>query len=201
MLAAGAVLAACAPRPFETATATLPRPRYPDAVHLEPQGARPVPVLHAPAAGVVTLAPPLSNEALLAVAHTFLGAFSGRGAAFAVLLSEDASGIRPASSSSRAQLLQSWELRRKQLDYSAISETDLPIGVRMDRFGFDDLGAAPAPARPLQMRAADQLVRLPIRVVRDLKSGDRLFSDVLLLLVRVEGTRLSIAGVAEYDLP
>ena len=167
---------------------------------IDPPSAVPQSVPHAPASGVVALAQPVSDAALFELVVTYLGAFGEAGEPFAGLLTDDAVGLDPGPHTARPQLLQEWQVRRRQLDYAQLRVREIASASRMDRFSFDDVDALSAPPRPAGMRPADVLVRVPLAAPVDSRSGEKLFRATLVLLVRPRGAQLLIAGVAEYDL-
>ncbi|MDP9151451.1 MAG: hypothetical protein M3O36_16140, partial [Myxococcota bacterium] len=68
---------------------------------------------------------------------------------------------------------------------------------RIERYDWSDLSAPAAPPRPLEMRPDEVYVRVPLEVTR--VAGERLFGDVIVLLLKREGSRYKVAAYGEAD--
>ena len=69
----------------------------------------------------------------------------------------------------------------------------------MERWGRSELGVAGAPARPDDMQADDVFVRAGSGLTR--LAGERVFGDVVEMLVRREDGKLRIAAYGEVAAP
>jgi len=194
-------VAACGGALVETATELPTTPRRPDGVVLEPPPTIPPAVERAEARGIVTLREPLGEDALREVVRAYFTAFEREDAeALGQLLTPDAAGLDPrAKPATRAQLVDQFRARMRNLDYTKMAGTEVAELDRLEHFGADDLGHEGAPPRPSEMRADDVLVRVPVATPRF--GGERFFGDRLTLLLRRDEGRLKIAGVAEDDAP
>jgi hypothetical protein len=141
-----------------------------------------VPVERAPAEGVVALKEGASDAAIRASVSAFFDAFAAHDVeALDRSLSRGARHL-DAHGGSSFQVLVDELLRRLRL-FEANGVDAVRIE-RIDRFFFRDLGEAGARLRPSDMRPDDVLVRAHLLLPRP--SGERLFGDVVVLLLRWE---------------
>jgi hypothetical protein len=176
-----------------------PPPRRPDAVVVEPPPAMPPAVSHAEARGVVALREPLGDDAVREVVTALVDAWQRESLdALVALLTPDA-GPFEARARGRAALVESWRQRLHQHEYGRLAGVEMVRPERIERWDWDELGAPDAPARPPEMRAGELYVRVPLEVTR--VAGERLFDDVIVLLLRREGGGYKIAAYGETDAP
>ncbi len=167
---------------------------------VDPEAAIPEARSHAPATGIITLEPPVASEALFALVNTFFAAFAKRSPeSINELMVNDLVPLD--TRRTRGEIVTDWQARNRRLDYTAIRGLDIVRIERMERFGYDDLGPTSSPPRPEDMQPGDLLVRLPVVAPIDQKTGEKLFRDVLLMLVRPVDQKLRIAGIGEVDTP
>ena len=203
LFAVGVALTACGPPGgLVTASEVPKKPRQPDGVLVDPSPAVPPALLHAPAKGVINLAEPTSNETLFGLVTTFFTAFQRRDRhLIEEVLSADAVGLDPAQHQNRQAMVQDWDVRMRSHDYSLVKASDLARVERMERFEYEDMGVSSSYPRPPEMRPGDVLIRVPVTAPLDPKSGDKLFHDLLILMIRPDGEKLTLAGIAEVDTP
>jgi hypothetical protein len=176
-----------------------PPPRRPDAVVLEPAPALPSPVDRADARGIVALREPLGAGAVRDVVLALMDAWQREALEqLTALLTNDAGPI-DARSRGRAVLIESWRQRLHAHEYRRLATIDLVRPERIERYDWDDLSALGAPERPADMRREELYVRVPLEVTR--VAGERLFGDVILLLLRREEGRYRIAAYGEAEAP
>lgn len=171
--------------------------RRPDGVVLEPPPALPSAVERAEGRGVVALREPLGGDALREVVLAVVEAWEHESVEqLASLLTDDAGPIE-ARSRGRAFLVETWRQRMHAHEYRRLAGVNLVRVERIERFGWEDLSAPDAPARPPDMRPEEVYVRVPLEVTR--LAGERLFGDHLLLLLRRERGKYRIAAYGETD--
>ena len=174
-----------------------PPTRRPDAVVLEPQPAVPSAVERAEARGVVALREPLGGDAVRDVVLGLMGAWHRESLdELVALLASDAGPIE-SRARGRGVLVEGWRQRMHTHEYGRLASVDLVRSERIERYSFEDLTAPDAPARPPDMRPEELFVRVPIEVTH--LGGERLFGDVMLLLLRREEGRYKIAAYGEAD--
>ena len=190
------VLAACASAPPQVvAPSGEPPPRRPDAVVVEPPEAIPPPAARAEAGGVVTLREPLASDAIRDVVEALTDAWEKQSLeALVALLTSDA-GFIEARGRGRGPLVESWRQRLHAHEYSRLAGVELVRLDRIERWTYDELGSSDAPARPADMRADELYVRVPIEVTH--LGSEKLFEDVVVLLLRREEGRFRIAAYGE----
>jgi hypothetical protein len=195
-----AFVAACGGGGLPTATELPKAPRHPDGVALEPPPALPTAVDRAEARGVVALREPLADKDVEDVVRAYILGFEREddGQALIQLLAQESASLgRPGSG--RQQLIDLWRTKKKTLDYSRLAGLEVARFSLIERYTFDMLGTSGAPSRPPEMRPGDLFVRVPIATPR--VGSDRLFGDVLVLLLRREEGRLKIAGQSDESGP
>jgi hypothetical protein len=174
-------------------------PRRPDGVVLEPPPALPIPAERANAHGVVALREPLGTAAVRDVVLAVMDAWRHESLDQLVALLTNDAGPIEARSRGRSVLVESWRQRLHAHEYRRLAGVDMVRVDRIERYGWEDLSAPDAPARPADMRPEELYVRAPLEVTR--VSGERLFGDVLLLLLHREGGKYGIAAYGETESP
>ena len=170
-------------------------PRRPDAVVLEPEPALPAPVEDAPASGIVALREPLGEGAVRAVVRAVIDAWVRESVdQLALLLTSDAGPIE-ARARGRGPLVDAWRQRLHAHEYKRLAGVDLVHPERIEHYGWRELSAPSAVPRPAEMRPEELYVRVPLEVTRI--GGERLFGDVILLLLRREGSRYLVSAYGE----
>ncbi len=113
------------------------------------------------------------------------------------LLTADATQLDARGHGSPTNLIEFWRMRMRSYDYSKLAGTEVFRPERVERFAYDELEDHGEVHRPAEMRPDDVLVRVPIETPR--LGGDRLFGDVVVLLLRREEGRFKIAGFTEEE--
>lgn len=179
--------------------ATAPPPRRPDGVVVEPPAAMPNPAERAESRGVIALREPLGGDAVRDVVLAILDAWQHESLDQMVeLLANDAGPIE-ARSRGRSPLIESWRQRLRAHEYGRLAGVTLVRVERIERYGWEDLSAPDTPVRPPEMHPEELYVRLPLEVTRG--SGERLFGDMILLLLRREEGKYKIVAYGETDGP
>ena len=190
---------------LETAPEMKEATRHPDGVLVEPPPAIPPAEEHGSAGGVVVaLRTPISDEQIGDVVHKYVRAFTeGNIEAFEDLLDDNAVLFDAGHSQPRPTLMQNLRVRYSQhvQEYRQIHD-DIARLDRIERWSSDDLGPFTDPPRPVEMRKGDVLVRVPLDPQTSASTGDALFHNTLVLLLRRGSDRvLRIAGLQETDAP
>ncbi|HZU83312.1 MAG TPA: hypothetical protein VE987_10365 [Polyangiaceae bacterium] len=173
------------------------RPRKPDAVVLERAPALPESVDRSAASGVVALREPLGDGPVRDLVRALLDAWARESIDdLAALLTSDAGPIE-ARSRGRGALVEAWRQRLRAHEYGRLSAADLVQSNRIERYRWEDLPGSNPGARPAEMREDELLVRVPLEVTH--VAGERLFGDVILLLLRREGDKYKIAAYGEVN--
>jgi hypothetical protein len=175
----------------------VPR-RRPDAVVLEPPAAIPEPAERADARGVVVLRAPLGGDAVRDLVMAVIDAWQRESLDQLVALLTSDAGPIDARSRGRAALMELWRQRLHAHEYRRLSGVDLVRVERIERYAWDDLSAPDSPARPPDMRPDELYVRVPIEVTR--VDGERLFGDVMLVLLRREEGKYMISAYGEAEV-
>jgi hypothetical protein len=157
----------------------------------------PNPAERADARGVVALREPLGGDAVRDVVLAVVDAWQRESLDQLVLLLTTDAGPIEARSRGRSVLIEGWRQRLHAHEYRRLAGVDLVREDRIERYGWDDLSAPDAPARPAEMRIEELYVRVPLEVTR--ASGERLFGDVMLVLLRREEGKYKIAAYGEAD--
>lgn len=168
--------------------------RKPDGVLLEPAPAVPVAVERADARGVVALKQGLSLEEIRALVRQLMRAYeSEQPEGVNVLLTPDATDLY--ARWGRDQILAKLRERFTRLEYQKIRGLEVAHVERAEVREYDDLLPTGARARPADMAPGDVVVRVPMTA--PMSNGERLFDDVLVLMLRREKGQLKIAGIGE----
>ncbi len=180
-------------------------PRRPDGVVVEPTPALPSPALWAKARDVVSLREPVGRQAIVRVVQALVEAWQSESLdALVGLLAVDAGPI-DARGHGRGSLRESWRQRLHAHEYSRLAGVQLIRDERIEYWDVDELRESAAPAPPTDMRPhpppdmrPDEIfVRAPIDRTR--VAGERLFGDVLVLVLRRENGELRIAAYGELE--
>ncbi|MDP8998864.1 MAG: hypothetical protein M3O46_01995 [Myxococcota bacterium] len=179
--------------------ATEPAPRRPDGVVVEPPPAMPIPTERAESGGVIALREPLGGDAVRDVVVAMLDAWQHESLDQMVALLANDAGPIEARSRGRSPLIESWRQRLRAHEYGRLVGVNLVRVERIERYGWEDLSAPDTPARPPDMHTEEIYVRVPLEVTR--LSGERVFGDTMLLLLRREGRKYRIVAYGETDGP
>lgn len=176
--------------PLVTVTELPKAPRRPDGVVLEQPLTVPDADEHGKAEdSVVTLREPFESRALVDLVKAYFRAWEHEDVdGLGRMLTADAILLKRPG----ANVLESFRARLRIYEYQRIAGLEVARFDRIERHGYGDLQSAD---RPLEMREGDLLVRVPVLVAR--VSGDPLFGESLVLMVRREEGALRIAGLAE----
>ena len=171
--------------------------RRPDAVVVEPPAAMPTVTARAPARGVVALREPLAGDAVQAVMQQVTDAWQqGSLEALVGVLTSDAGPIE-ARGRGRGPLIESWRQRLHAHEYTRLAGLDLIRPERVERWTWDELGASDGPARPADMRPDELYVRAPVEVTH--LGNEKVFEDVIVLLLRPEDGRYKVSAYGEVE--
>jgi hypothetical protein len=169
--------------------------RRPDGVVLEPPPAMPVAAGAASARGVVALREPVSDDAVVRVVEALVEAWQRESLdGLLALVTPDAQSLDARGHPGTA-LAEGWRQRLQAHEYKRLAGIELVRPEQIRRWDYDDLGAKGAPARPLEMRPGDLLVRVPFEVTH--AAGEKLFGDFLVLVLRPSGAALRVAAYGE----
>jgi hypothetical protein len=176
--------------------------RHPDGVVIESPSALPSPSTRAEARGVVTLRPGLAPDAIEAVLERWLAAWEHESIdGLAALLTDDAQPL-DGTGHGRAGLLDAFRQRFQAHDYTRIAGQPVMRSDRIERWEYDDLDTGnAADATGLAVSAVhpgETLVRVPIDTR---ESGEKLFGDALLFVLRREDGKLAVTAYGEIDDP
>jgi hypothetical protein len=182
--------------PGMAASAETP-PRKPDAVVVEPPSALPGAVTHAEARGVVALREPLAGDALReAVVQVAEAWQQGSLEALVAMLTSDAGAIE-SRGRGRGPLIEGWRQRLHAHEYGRLAGVELLRPERIERWSWDELGTSDAPARPADMKPDEVYVRAPLEVTR--VANEKVFDDVIVLLLRLEDGRYKVSAYGEVE--
>jgi hypothetical protein len=157
----------------------------------------PAPAGHAEARGVVALREPLAGDAVRDSVHQLAEAWQhGSLEALVAMLTSDAGPIE-ARARGRGPLVESWRQRLRAHEYSRLDGAELLRPERVERWTWDELGASDAPARPVDMRPDEVYVRAPVEQTR--LGNEKVFDDVIVLVLRLEDGRYKIAAYGETE--
>lgn len=196
VLGCGGTRSAVVESPGAAASAESP-PRRPDAVVIEPPSAMPGVAARAAGRGVVALREPMAGDAVRAVMEQVAEAWQlGSLDALLALLTGDAGPIE-ARARGRGPLAEGWRQRLRAHEYARLAGVDLFRPERVERWTWDELGSSDGPARPADMRPDELYVRAPLEVTHI--SNERVFGDVMVLLLRPEDGRYKVSAYGEID--
>ncbi len=171
--------------------------RHPDGVALESPAALPVPRARAEAAGVVALIEPAPQAAVAELLRQFVDAWQSESIdALTALLTADA-GPLDARARGRNALVESWRQRLRAHPYARLEGTEVLRSDRIERWSESELEVPGSPLRPTDMLPGEFLVRAPLEVTRI--GNEKVFGDVLEMVLRSEDGKLKIAAYGELD--
>jgi hypothetical protein len=171
--------------------------RSPDGVVLDPPPLAPPAAARAHAHGVVSLREPAGDDAVVNLLESFLDAWQRESLDGLLALTASDAGLLDGADHGHAALIESWRQRLRAHDYGRLDGADLLRPERVERWEWDDLTAPQSPPRPPPMHPGDVLVRAPLEVTR--VGGERVFGDVVVMVLRRQSGRLRIAAYGEND--
>lgn len=198
LVALGLLPVACAAaKPIAQGTPDEERPaRRPDAVHVDLPAAIPAPRSVDSSGAVVALREAPSDEDVRDVVVAFVRAVD-RGDFEQVqrFVSSDASLLATRLHPARGGLLEFLRARvRTEGVRVAGSEA-----IRRDQVRVASSSAIPVRRRPTELRDGDRIASAPVELSR--LASDRVFGEVIVLVVRPEARGLKIVGYADAELP
>jgi hypothetical protein len=194
----GSLAEPAGPGPVPEASAAPP-PRRPDAVVIDPPPLRPPPAVRSGAQGVVSLREPAGRDAVVELVQAFLDAWQ-RGSLDSLLaLSASDAGLLDDPEHGHAALIESWRQRLRAHDYGRLPVAEIVRPDRIERWDWEELGTPATPSRPPVMVPGEILVRAPLEVTR--LGGEKVFGDVVVMILRRQEGRLRIAAYGEADAP
>ncbi len=199
MSCASPAVAPVAPAGLATAEPGASARRRPDGVLLEPAPVLPVAVSRAQAQGVLALREPAATDAVVELVLGFLDGWQHESLDALLALTSSDAGLLEGNDHGHAALVESWRQRLHAHDYARLSGAEIVRPERIERWEWDALGTPPNPGRPAGMRPGEVLVRAPIEVTR--VAGERVFGDVMTLVVESQDGHLRIAAYGESDAP
>ncbi|MGH7297438.1 MAG: hypothetical protein ACRELB_21055, partial [Polyangiaceae bacterium] len=153
----------------------------------------------AEARGVVALREPPGGDALRDVVQQLADAWEHASLeGLMALLTSDA-GALAGRGRGRGALVESWRQRLHAHEYARLAGMELLRADRVERWTWDELGASDAPARPADMRPDEIYVRVPVEVTH--LQNEKLFDDVIVLVLRLEDGHYRIAEYGEVEAP
>lgn len=170
----------------------------PEGVVLEIATPVPAPSEVAPSADVVVLGEPIPDEAIRELVFSFFDAIRRRDLeSLTSLVAESGVTLEGLGTTygNRDALLTMLRLAlRDARDYGKLSPAEIATSDRIERFSISDL-AALGKKKPEPMRPLDVLVRIAMPAVRG--TGEKLFDDYVVLVVRAEAGKLKIVTKTE----
>jgi hypothetical protein len=149
-------------------------------------------------APVQSLAPPLPNRQALELLHAFFRAITDENLdELAAVTSSDAT-VPGKNRGPSSAMLDHWRGRMSHLRYQALASETLFDEARIESYRFQDWdGDAVAYRfeRPSEMMPSDLLIRVPMQIVQS--GSERVFGDVMMLLMRAHQGRLAIVQQLE----
>jgi hypothetical protein len=176
-----------------------PPPRRPDGVVVEPPPAMPSAAVRAPARGVVALREPLGGDAVRELVTQLMDAWVRESIEGLIALLAPDAGPMDGRSRGRAKLREDWAGRITAHEYNRLEGVELVRPERIERYDWQDLQSSDAPPRPPDMHQDELYVRIPLEVTR--AAGEKIFGDVIELLVRSDQGKFKITAYRETDLP
>ncbi len=164
---------------------------------LEAAPALPPPVARAEARGVVTLRQPPRDEVVLALVQSFVDGWQQASLDTLVALLAPEAGPIEGRGRGRSALVDSWRQRLQAHPYARLAGAQLVRADRIGRWDWEELDAPGTPPRPQEMRPGEIYLRVPLEVTR--VAGEKLFGDVMVMLLRADGGKLAIAAYGEDD--
>ena len=173
--------------------------REPDGVVIDPPSLLPAPVARDRARGVVSLREPSGHDAVVELVRAFLDGWQRESLEALLSLAAPDSGLIDGPDHGHAALVENWRQRLRAHDYARLAGAEMVNPEHIERWEWDELGAPAKPARPSTMRPGELLVRAPLEVTR--VGGERVFGDVVMMVLRRQDGGLRIAGYSEVDAP
>jgi hypothetical protein len=171
--------------------------REPDGVVIDAPPFLPAPLARDRAQGVVSLREPSARDAVVELVRAFLDGWQRESLDALLALASPDAGLIEGSDHGHAALVENWRQRLRAHDYARLAGAEMVLPEHIDRWEWDELGAPPKPARPPGMRPGEILVRAPLEVTR--VGGERVFGDVVMMVLRRQDGGLRIAGYSEVD--
>jgi hypothetical protein len=207
VVASAWALTSCAPAASQATVAasptSLPEPspsvvaRAPDGVVIDPPPLVPAPRSRSTARGVVALREPPAQDAVIELVRTFLDGWQRESLETLLSLTAPDAGLIDGPDHGHAALVESWRQRLRIHDYGRLAGSEMVLPERIERWEWDELGGPTRPSRPSGMRPGEILVRAPLEVTR--VAGERVFGDVVMMILRRHEGALRIAGYTEVD--
>lgn len=174
-----------------------PESRAPDGVLVDAPTVVPTPLARDSARGVVALREPPAQDAVVELVRTFLDGWQRESLETLLGLATTDAGLIDGPDHGHAALVDSWRQRLRAHDYGRLAGAEMVLPERIERWEWDELGTPPKPPRPWGMRPGELLVRAPLEVTR--VAGERVFGDVVMMVLRRQDGTLRIAGYSETD--
>ena len=187
---------ALAPSALQPAVAQ-PEVRAPDGVMVDAPPVFPPPLARDSARGVVALREPPAQDAVVELVRTFLDGWQRESLETLLGLVAPDAGLIDGPDHGHSALVESWRQRMRAHDYGRLAGAEMVLPERIERWEWDELGTPPKPPRPSGMRPGELLVRAPLEVTRI--AGERVFGDVMMMVLRRQEGGLRIAGYSEVD--
>jgi hypothetical protein len=197
--ATGAAAPPSAPVDAVDPGAAPPPPRRPDGVVLEPEALVPAAAARAPARGVIALREPAGADAVVELVRGLFDGWSRQSLDAMLAFTTSDAGLLDGSDHGHAALVESWRQRLHAHEYNRLAGSEIVRPERIERWDWDELGTPPNPSRPSGMHAGEVLVRVPIEVTSI--AGERVFGDMLTLVLKRQEGRLRIAAYGESEGP
>jgi hypothetical protein len=173
--------------------------RHPDGVVVESLPAIPGAVERAEARGVVALHEPIGPERVREVVLAISDAWRhGSLDALRDLLTADAVEL-DSPKGGRTVLLDRWKERLRAFSVDHVPGGSLFALDRLAHCSYDDMSVHGTPPRPAPMRPGDVYVWVPFEVTQ--LGSDRVFGEMLVLVLRREGEQIRVAGYGEMAEP
>jgi len=99
----------------------------------------------------------------------------------------------------RGPLVEGWRQRLRAHEYPRLAGVELVRPERIERWSWDELGASDAPSRPPDMKPGETYVRAPLEVTR--LANEKVFDDVMVMLLRLEDGRYKVSAYGEVEGP
>jgi hypothetical protein len=172
--------------------------REPDAVVIDAPPLLPAPMARGRAWGVLSLREPSGHDAVVELVRAFLDGWQRESLDTLLALASPDAGLIDGPDHGHAALVENWRQRLRAHDYARLAGAEIVLAEHIERWEWDELGAPPKPARPSSMRPGEILVRAPLEVTR--VGGERVFGDVVMMVLRRQDGGLRIAGYSEVDV-
>jgi hypothetical protein len=164
---------------------------------MDPPPVLPAPLARSRAEGIVSLREPPTHDAVVELVRAFLDGWQRESLETLLGLSTPDAGLIDGPDRGHAALIESWRQRLRAHDYGRLAGAELVLPERIERWEWDELGAPNRPARPPAMKPGEILVRAPLEVTR--VAGERVFGDVVMLVLKRQDGGLRISGYGEVD--